>query len=180
MLRRMFKSLARVQARYYKQIVALTLIITVFQVYGATFMYMETDFSKFQPPTEPAVILNNKVQDTFAGQDSIFLVIELDPDIDSNNAVKDIRDPRVVRMLKDLGDEILQDPAVDSVFSVGARFPKDNITDDIDEMIDIFNKYPASRQFFNRDYTATMAIVRANIGELMSRRKRSSIPYKRT
>ena len=162
---KIFRWMAKMQIKYSALIVVITLLITGFQIYGASRIHLETDFSKFRPPTEPAVMLNDRITNIFSGKDTIFLHIRLDPESTSSNAVKDIRDPRVIEMLIHLGDEISKEPSVDSVYSVGNGFKLNKLPKTLEESIEKFDKDKRSSGFFNRDYTATIANINANLGK---------------
>ena len=114
-LLRAYKSLAMLQVRWNRGFLALALLLTVAAGLGAQHIYLETDFSKFLPQDNPAIVLSNRVRDTFLGQDTVFILVRAEPGSTSENAVRDIRDPRVMLMLDYLAEELKSDGSVDSV-----------------------------------------------------------------
>jgi uncharacterized protein len=161
---RIFRMIARAQAEKSNTILAASIILTIFMLYGAANIQLETDFSKMMPQDNPSIVLQKRVQDTFSGQDSIFLLIELDPSVSTPNAVRDIRDPRVMEMLIELGQQIGKQPSVDGVSSAGMIFQKTGVPGDVEGVRTILSMYSGSEGLFNRDYTATTAVINSNIG----------------
>ncbi len=164
-LERAYGRLAHLQVNRNHAFLAITLLITVFMLAGIPRIYLETDFSKLQPNDMPEMVLSNRVRDTFSGQDTVFMLVELDPQITSENAVRDIRDPRVMKMLEDLSDEVSSESSVDSVMSAAAIFEySGGVPQTADGVKRVLDSVPRSSDFFNRDFSATTMMVKSNIG----------------
>jgi len=156
--------IARKQLEKAMEISVAALALTLFFTAGIYYIQLETDFTKELPQDNPAIVLNNRVRDTFSGQDSVFVLVRLDPDTKSAKAVYDIRDPRVVKMLQELEDEMADKPGVDKVQSAAALFSRNNPPNTLDDVKSRLAKVPGSEQLFNRDYSATTVVVSANVG----------------
>ncbi len=161
---RIFQRIADVQDRRAPLVSAAGLALTAFFLFGMSFIQIETDFEKELPQENPAIVLNNRVKDTFSGQDAMFVVVELDPDSKSRQAVKDIRDPRVMAMLRELGREFTDKAGVDRSHSAAMLFSGREIPGNIDGVKARLEAVPGSGAYFNRDYSMTTVSVFANVG----------------
>jgi len=159
-----FQRIADVQDRRALLVSAAALALTLFFAFGIAFIQIETDFQKELPQDNPAIILNNRVRDTFSGQDAMFVVVELDPASKSRQAVKDIRDPRVMEMLRGLGQEFKDKAGVDRSQSAAMLFSGSDVPETLDGVKARLAVVPGSSAFFNRDYSMTIVSVFANVG----------------
>ncbi|MFH1055976.1 MAG: MMPL family transporter [Candidatus Altiarchaeota archaeon] len=159
-----FRWLADQQERRTLAVALSAVILTVFFAFGVFYIRIETDFTKELPQDNPAFVLNNRVRDTFSGQDAIFVLVQVDPSSQSKKAVKDIRDPRVIQMLMDLEDEAVGKSGVDKAQSVVALFRRGSIPGTLDGVKGRLDATPGASQFYNRDYSATTLSVLANVG----------------
>ncbi|MDD5111546.1 MAG: MMPL family transporter [Candidatus Altiarchaeota archaeon] len=153
-----------IQLRHATAITLATIAITIVLAFGMLQIRLETDFSKELPQDNPAIILQNRIRDTFGGMDMILILVEVDPTSGSKEAVDDIRDPRVIKMLSDLENEVMDEPGVDKTQSVAQAFSRGGIPEDVNGVQGILDNIPGSRQFFNRDYTATVFYTYTNLG----------------
>jgi hydrophobe/amphiphile efflux-3 (HAE3) family protein len=142
----------------------MAVMLTIFFAFGIIYLRIETDFQKELPQDNPAILLNNRVSDTFSGQDTMFVVVSLDPASKSKNAVRDIRDPRVISMLTALESEFADKSGVDKSQSVASVFRKGQMPSTLDQVKLRLEKVPGSSGFFNRDYSSTIVSVFANVG----------------
>lgn len=163
-LNRIFKWLSEVQVEKNHAVIAVTILITLIQIYGASYIYLETNFDKFSPSDLPEIVLKNRVRDTFGGQDTVFILVEVDPGSTNELAVKDIRDPRVFAMIYTLTQTLRDEPSVDNVRSVGQIFEGRKIPQSVKEVEGVLELIPLAKEFFNRDYTSTVMMVSSNIG----------------
>jgi predicted RND superfamily exporter protein len=109
---------AVLQKKYAIPVLTIILLMTTFLAFGIGKIRMESDINKEMPQDLPIYQLNDKITDTFGGQDTVILIFTLDESIDYNNAPKDIRDPRIINYLATLQSELEGESLVDSVGSV--------------------------------------------------------------
>jgi len=156
--------LAEFQGKHSKGIVVVALIVTLFLGVGLLNIRMETDISKELPQDLPVIELQGRVEDTFGGQDIIFVVAQLDYGSRSKDAVRDIRDPRVMRMLLELEDRISEEMEIDRVQSIASVFKQIGIPDNVEGVKATLSRIPGSERAFNKDYSATLLYAYADLG----------------
>ncbi len=160
------KNLARFQYKYSFQIFVITIVLTIAIGLGIQNLRLQTDISKELPQDMDVIKLQNEVSDKFGGADTIMILIKLDENCNLENAPKDIRDPKIIRMLIALENEIRKEPYVNSVQSAGSFFAQpENVPDNIELIKQILTKIPNSKMFFNRDYSATLMIISSDLGK---------------
>jgi len=160
------KNLARFQYKYSFLIFMITVILTIAIGLGIQNIRLQTDISKELPQDLDVIKLQNKISDKFGGADTVMVLIKLDKNCELENAPKDIRDPKVIRTLVSLENEIKKEPSVSSVQSPGSFFVyPENVPDNIELIKQILAKIPNSEMFFNKDYSATLMIISADLGK---------------
>jgi len=160
------KNLARFQYKYSTIIFAITILLTITIGLGIQNIHLQTDISKELPQDLDVIKLQNKISDKFGGADTVMVLIKLDKNCELENAPKDIRDPKVIRMLIGLENEIKKEPSVSSVQSAGSFFVyPENVPDNIELIKQILTKIPNGEMFFNKDYSATLMIISADLGK---------------
>lgn len=165
-LERLLKYIATLQYKYALQIFIVFLLVTVTLGIGIGNIEFESDMQKEMPQDLPIYQLNDKVSDTYGGQDSVILLLEIDYNSDSVNSINDIRDAKVVNYIVELDELLKLESVVDSVTSIGMIFgpmaQKGRISD---TQIDyILKNYPEISSFISDDYTSTMIIINADVG----------------
>ena len=100
------KNLARFQYKYSSLIFAITIFLTIAIGLGIQNIHLQTDISKELPQDLDVIKLQDRISDKFGGADTIMVLIKLNKNCELENAPKDIRDPRVIRMLVFLENEI--------------------------------------------------------------------------
>ncbi len=157
--------LAVYQHQHYKAIAAVGLVITLILAMGMPNIRMETDFSKELPQDLSVIKLQNRISDTFGAQDLVLIVVQLDYDSEKENAVSDIRDPRVMEMLLDLEENIGQETEIDRVQSIASAFNQmGGVPSTLEETKELLKQVPGSDSAFNQDYSSTLFFAYANIG----------------
>ncbi len=160
------KNLARFQYKYSFLIFAITALLTVTIGLGIQNIHLQTDISKELPQNLNVIKLQNKVSDKFGGTNTVMVLIKLNKNCEIENAPKDIRDPKVIRMITALENEIKKESSVSSVQSVGSFFVyPENVPDNIELIKQILTKIPNSNMLFNKDYSATLMIISADLGK---------------
>ncbi|MCD6367465.1 MAG: MMPL family transporter [Candidatus Aenigmarchaeota archaeon] len=159
------KNLARFQYKYSSLIFMITVILTMAIGLGIQNIHLQTDINKELPQNLDVIKLQNKISDKFGGADTVMVLIKLDKNCKLENAPKDIRDPKVIRMLVGIENEIKKEPSVSSVQSAGSFFVySEKVPDNIELIKQIFAKIPNSEMFFNKDYSSTLMIISADLG----------------
>ncbi len=160
------KNLAEFQYKNSSLIFIVTIFLTIAIGLGIQNIHLQTDISKELPQDLNVIKLQNKISDKFGGADTVMILIKLDKNCELENAPKDIRDPKVIRMLIALENEIKKEPSVSSVQSVGSFlvYPE-NVPDNIELIKQILAKIPNSEMFFNKDYSSTLMIISADLGK---------------
>ncbi len=159
------ESLARFQHRYAVAIFIVTLLFTSFIALGVSNIHLQTDINKELPQDLDVIKLQNRISDTFGGSDTVMVLVKLDTTCDIKSAPQDIREPGIIKMLSGIENSIKQEPSVSSVQSAATFFGSpDNVPGNTELVKKIFSKIPDSGMFFNRDYSATMMIVSADLG----------------
>jgi hydrophobe/amphiphile efflux-3 (HAE3) family protein len=157
--------LAKVQCRYYIPIIILSLLITAIVALGLPNVRIQSDLTEILPQDLPVIVYQNRISETFGGTDTIFVLVKIDDDCISNNCVKDIRDPGVVRMLKAIEVVLPGKSGVTSVFSPASLFPDQNsIPPTLEGVKLVFSQFPQLEESFNRDYSATLVIISSSVG----------------
>ena len=160
------KNLARFQYKYSFLIFTITVLLTIVIGLGIQNIHLQTDISKELPQDLGVIKLQNKISDKFGGADTVMILIKLDKNCELENVPKDIRDPKVIRMLVKLENEIKKEPSVSFVQSAGSIFAcPENVPDNIELIKQIFAKIPNGEMFFNKDYSATFMTISADLGK---------------
>ena len=153
---------AAFQKRNARIIVFLALLITLFAGYGVSKVEMQTDLSKEMPNQLPIYQLNDRISDKFQGQDTIFILLTLDEDLNIKGYGNDIREPLTMQYLMMLDEALSKESSVVDVVS-GATYIKDKPIYTKELVKDAIENSAAS-SFFSDDYKATFMIVRSDIG----------------
>ncbi|HEY9206036.1 MAG TPA: efflux RND transporter permease subunit [Candidatus Methanoperedens sp.] len=156
------KKLAEIQRKHTRLLAVMVILITILLGIGLKDLTINSDIRKEMPTEMPVFKLNDKLSDKFGGADIVVIAVYLDESVDSKNAVRDIRDPRVIRALMLLDDNLRAEGSVTSISSPASFFRgRETITDgEITEMM----HNPQAEAFFSRDYKMTQMYVTADIG----------------
>ncbi|NJD76912.1 MAG: hypothetical protein FIB08_07440 [Candidatus Methanoperedens sp.] len=156
------KRLAEIQRKHTRLLAVLVVLITIFLGIGLKDLTINSDIRQEMPTELPIFKLNDKIADKFGGEDIVVIAVYLDETVDSKNAVRDIRDPRVIRSLMLLENSLRDEGSVTSLSSPASFFRgRKTITDgDITEMM----HSPQAEAFFSRDYKMTLMYITADIG----------------
>ncbi|MFO8016888.1 MAG: MMPL family transporter [Candidatus Woesearchaeota archaeon] len=160
-LERFLERAAEYQKKHAITIVVVVLLFTAFMLFGVARIEMETDFSKEQPQDIPIVKTNQKITDSFGGQDVIIVLLMIDDDIDSENAVNDVRDPRVQDYLMELGDALRLENSIEGISSSGEYL---HGAGDLAQVRQVLESRPGLLSFFSKDYRKTIMMVSADAG----------------
>jgi len=160
------KNLAKIQYKYSSLIFIVTLVFTIAIGLGIQNIHLQTDLSKELPQDLDVIKLQNMVSDKFGGSDTVMILIKLNRSCEIENSPTDIRDPRVIKMIVNLENEIKKESSVSSVQSVASLFVyHENVPNNIELIKRVFVKIPNSKMFFNKDYSATIMLISADLGK---------------
>lgn len=157
------KKVARLQYTHLGLFVIFLLLLTLFLGYGVSMIEFESDMNNEMPTHLPIYQLNDKVTDTFGGQDSVLILFELD--YDSDVSLDDIRDTRLITSIVEFQSLLEQESLIDQVTSPALLFsqiPLEQLSDDL--IIQVIKDTPAVSGFFSGDYSAMLMIVKADVG----------------
>jgi hydrophobe/amphiphile efflux-3 (HAE3) family protein len=165
-LERFMCRLARFQIRYFVPMIIFFLSLTSLLALGLPNVRIQSDFTKFLPQDLPVVMFDQRISETFGASDTVFVLARLDKSCaQSTFCVKDIRDPRVIRMMVELEQTLPGKTGVDRVFSAGTFFPDTaSIPGNLDGTRFVFSQIPGSENVFNRDFSATIITIEGSVG----------------
>jgi hydrophobe/amphiphile efflux-3 (HAE3) family protein len=151
--------LAEFEYRYASRIFLISIALTLFLAVNVLNVSLQTDISKELPQDLPVIKLHREISERFGSGDMILVLIQLDKQSTVENAVIDIRDPRVIACLLELQALIEKEHNVNAVFSMASLFKQSTIPRDIEGVKMILSQVPNSQMFFNRDYSATILSI---------------------
>lgn len=163
-LESLLKKLASFQMKYAVFIIIFMLVATGFLAIGLTKISIESDINKGMPQDLPIFKITDKINDKFGNQDAVLVVIKLDENSVDKDSPIDIRDPRVINFLVKLEKNLKKEDLVEKVQSVGSIFNQIKEPNSLEESKLILSQIPYSKMFFNKDYSATIMAISADLG----------------
>ncbi len=154
--------LAEIQKKHTKLLAVIVIILTIILGIGLKDLTINSDFRKEMPKELPIFALNDKVSGKFGGEDIVVIAVQIDESVDSKEAVRDIRDPRVIQSLVFLDRELRGETTVVSVTSPASFFRGKKAYSD--EEITQTLRDPGADAFFSRNYKMALMYVTADIG----------------
>lgn len=157
------QSVARLQYKYLNLFLIFFILLTIFLAYGVSMISFESDMNNEMPTHLPVYKLNDKVTDTFGGQDSVLILFELDFESDVN--LNDIRDKQLIESIIEFHKLLEEESMIDKVTSPALLFssiPSEQLTNDF--IIQLLKQSPEVSGFFSDDYTAMLMVVNADVG----------------
>jgi len=155
------KKLAEIQKKHTRLLALLVVLITIVLGIGLKDLTINSDIREEMPTEMPIFRLNDRISDKFGGADAVVISVQLDESVDSKKAVRDIRDPRVIRALMLLDDNLRNEGSITSISSPASFFRGKTPTD---EEITQTLRNPRAQAFFSRDYRMTLMYITADIG----------------
>ena len=163
--KKQIRKLANLQEKYPVLILLLVLIFTAVMADGALNVRLDPAFEGMLADDTDCVLTQDLLSSEFGSTDIMLLLIELDYDCDDQNAVTDIRDPRVATYLDTLSRSIAAEKNIESVSSFADILKAVNSgeipTDPA--VIRAVAEEEVSRRFVNREYSSTVVYIDANI-----------------
>ncbi|NQE45332.1 hypothetical protein C5S31_04835 [ANME-1 cluster archaeon GoMg2] len=151
-IERALTKLASFQYRYYKQIIVLSLIITVFLGYGATELHFQGNIAKEMPQDLPVFVLQDKIASKFKGEEFMIIAVCLDKETSAKNIPRDIRDPEIIASVVDLHERLEAESSIEKVQSI-APFFQGGVPDDLEGVKKKLASAPGAESFFNDDFS---------------------------
>ncbi len=162
MLRRILTRIGEFQYRHAKEIALITIIFTSLMILGLPKLELQTDLKKELPQDVPVIKLDENIGYKFGDTDVFLIVIEVDKKSKIENGVEDIRDPRVIKLVRDLHTLLSRERKVTRVVSFAPFFPK--TLSSISEVQRTLELFPQAKNFFNKFYTTTVIMVYTQAG----------------
>lgn len=157
------KKLAEFQKRHTKKLAVFYIILTIVLGTGLKDLSINSDVRTEMPLELPIFRLNDRVSDTFGGKDTVVIAAQLDESVDLKSAIRDIRDPMVIRTLIFLDEELQDEESVTSIASPAGFFRgRKSVTDE--EITDTLRNNPNAEAFFSRNYKTTLMYIAADLG----------------
>ena len=163
-LESLLKKLAYFQMKYSVFVIIFMLLATGFLAVGLTKISIESDIDKGMPQDLPIFKITDKINDKFGNQDAVLVVVKLDENSVDKDSPVDIRDPRVINFLVKLEENLKKEDLVENIQSVGSIFNQIGKPNSLEESKLILSHIPNSGEFFNKDYSATIMIISADLG----------------
>ncbi len=156
------KKLAHIQKKHTKLLAVMIVLFTILIGIGLKDLQVNSDIRKEMPTEMPIFKLNDRISDKFGGADTVVIAAQLDVSVDSKSAVRDIREPDVIRSFIFLDKALRDREDVSSVASPASFFRgRQTISDEeISEMM----RSPSASAFFSKDYSMALMYVTADLG----------------
>lgn len=142
------------QYRYYKAIILVSLVLTLFMGYGATSVHFQGDFEEMMPQDLPVFVLEDKVANEFGSGESIIIAVKLDEETTAKNIVRDVRDPQVISSVVDLHNRLEGESSIQTVQSIAPLFQK-GVPEDVEGVNKVIAGSPA-QELINDDYSVML------------------------
>jgi predicted RND superfamily exporter protein len=161
-LQRSLIKLAEIQKKHARSLAVLVIIFTIILGIGLKDLTINSDFRKEMPKQLPIFALNDRIADKFGGEDMVVIAVQIDDSVDLKNAVRDIRDPRVIQSLIFLDEELRNEATIISVASPASLFRgKETVT--TQDVTRTLNS-PQANAFFSRNFKMALMYITADIG----------------
>jgi hydrophobe/amphiphile efflux-3 (HAE3) family protein len=158
------EKVAKRQAKYPFVFITIAALITAFMFAGLPNLRLEGDINAQMPQDLEAFENQDKLTAKFGGTDTVIVLLYLDPEAASDNAVRDIRDPRVIQTLIDLDSLFGDETSVSSVISPALYFRQIQVPQSLEASKSIISSVPQIGDFFSDDRTAVVMYLSVDVG----------------
>ncbi len=156
--------LAEFQRKHAKKLAVFFIVLTIILGIGLKDLSINSDVRTELPLELPIFKLNDRVSDTFGGKDTVVIAVQLDESVDMKSAVRDIRDPDVIRSLIFLDNELKDEESVTSITSPASFFRgRESVTNE--EIKETLRNNPQAEALFSRNYKTTLMYISADLGD---------------
>ena len=163
MIHKPLEKMAEAQIENTKPILITGLLITALLATGLPSIQLETDFQSSLPDDLEPIQAQDKVESEFRSSSSIIVLFQTNDKPQEEKFVTDVRDPRMIRMQKDLQEELSSEAIVGEIRSPAMFFDQ---VPESQERVEATLEQTGGQSFYNRDFTATQMYV--NLNEEMS------------
>jgi predicted RND superfamily exporter protein len=157
------KKLAEIQKKHTKILAISVILITIVLGIGLKDLTINSDFRKEMPTDLPIFALNDRISAKFGGQDMVLIAVQIDESVDSKNAIRDIRDPRVIQSLILLDEDLRGETSVTSIMSP-ASFFRGETAPSPEKITRTIRNNPGMNGFFSKNYKMVLMFVNTDIG----------------
>ncbi|MFO7710284.1 MAG: MMPL family transporter [Candidatus Woesearchaeota archaeon] len=117
MIEKALEKLTFLQYRHPYMILMIVLVFTLLLGIGLKDIQLEGNFEEEMPQHLPIFLLNDRVNDAFSGEDTIFVLFQL-KDVNMKEVPKDILDPAIMDYVVRLEETLSYESSIDDVVSV--------------------------------------------------------------
>ncbi|WP_456475005.1 efflux RND transporter permease subunit [Candidatus Pyrohabitans sp.] len=167
MLKRALKVVAELHLRHPLTVLLVALLITGIALNGITKVRVETNMEKWMPQDMPAIETTKLIRSIFGTGEMEMVLVGLDRDYTAENAVYDIRDPRVWSAIAQLENQLVKERnvyGVSSALSGIMRYNGGEIPSTPEQMQVLLDEHPELKEYFARDFSSTIIIFTTDIG----------------
>jgi len=108
-------------------VLTISLIVSVLMIYGAmNVKTLSMDYQEMLPEDNQVVNSFKVISEEFGGENSATIVIEIDDSVSLSNEPVDIRDPRVIKYIDKLSNELKYVKDVTTISSIAEPIKKSN------------------------------------------------------
>lgn len=144
--------------KHAESVFIIAIIITILMSFGITQIELQTDITNFLfESISPVIKLDKEVSNKFGESNGVIISFKIDGR-KGNEDVNDIRDIRVIKSVVELTKRLKIEDNVESVQGIG-NFFENYPEQDYEKILNIVLNNPASKNFFNKDYTQTLIFV---------------------
>lgn len=163
-IQKFLERLGKLETKHFYLMSILVLLFTGFMLIGATRLQFESDFDAFNPKDLEVIKTSNRISDKFSSPEPIVILVEIDDSVNNlENPIIDIRDPRVIKFVKELESNLKKESKINEIRSAAAIFPN-KVPETLEQTKTILNQVPQSSSLFNPDYSFTIISLEADIG----------------
>lgn len=157
------KQLAEFQQKHTKLLAGIIILLTITLGIGLKDLSINSDVRNEMPLEMPIFKINDRISDNFGGRDTVIIAVMMDESVDSDRAIRDIRDPRVIQSLIFLEDALLDKESVTSVSSPASLFRgREDVAPD--EISSAMKNNPYVSGYFSKNYKTALMYISADIG----------------
>jgi len=157
------KKLAVIQKKHTKILAIAVILLTIVLGIGLKNLTINSDFRKEMPTDLPIFALNDRISAKFGGQDMVLIAVQIDESVDSKNAIRDIRDPRVIQSMILLDEDLRGETSVTSIMSP-ASFFRGETAPSPEKITKIIRSDNRMNGFFSKNYNMALMFVNTDIG----------------
>ncbi|MFP4423842.1 MAG: MMPL family transporter [Candidatus Woesearchaeota archaeon] len=160
------KALERLTVLQYRHPYMLLMVVLVFTLFlgvGLKDIQLEGNFEEEMPQHLPIFLLNDRVNDAFSGEDTIFVLFQL-KDVNMKELPKDILDPAIMDYVVRLEDTLTHESSIEEVVSVAPVVRQMNPSYTSQDMYSALASNGLG-SFVSDDRTKMIMTLKADVGE---------------